>query len=598
MERGYFSEDLVPRIKQESDILEWVSRYVSLKKTGQNWVGLCPFHSEKTPSFTVSPGKQVYHCFGCGVGGDVISFLMKMDGSTFPETIKVLAERLGISIHQQRGAEADRAEKLREELFQIHRDAADYYHAALLSHPEAQQARDYLRGRGILKETIDAFSLGFAPPGWNGLQQFLTKKGWSPEPIEKAGLIIAKTQPASSRKHYYDRFRERVIFPIFDLQNRVTGFGGRVLDGSLPKYLNSPETPIFSKGRQLYAMDKAREAAGKFGHLVVVEGYFDAIAAHQAGIHSVVATLGTALTADHLERIHRFVQTVKLIFDPDEAGIRAALRTVDLIIPSSVAGEVVLLPNGEDPDSFIKNQGAAAFNRLMSQSMKLLDFAIRQGLADPAARTIEGKLRIVDRILPAIRKVKRAVERSYYVKHLAESLGLDERELTREVAQLGPINIPGALSSSASSLPLLPQEEQILIHLLVHNRVTAPMLLQQIDQDHFTDGRLRQIFNQCVESSRSRGEAVRLDTPIRSERADPQLDSILSALMVKEPDYDDSHQTLKDCIRTLRVKKIRTAMKSLESEIRDAERSGDNPQVKSLLDKLVGLKKISLDVNG
>lgn len=597
MERGYFSEELVQRIKRESDILEWVSRFVSLKKTGQNWLGLCPFHSEKTPSFTVSPSKQVYHCFGCGVGGDVIGFLMKMDGSTFPETVKLLAERLGIPILEQRGAEANKAEQLREELFRIHRDATDYYHAVLLNAPEAQRAREYLHMRGILKQTIEAFSLGFAPPGWNGLQQVLTKKGWSPEQIEKAGLIIAKDQPASSRKHYYDRFRERIIFPIFDLQNRVTGFGGRVLDDSLPKYLNSPETPLFNKGRQLYAMDKAREASGKCGYLVVVEGYFDAIAAHQAGIHPVVATLGTALTADHLERIHRFVQTVKLIFDPDDAGIRAALRTVDLIIPSSVAGEVVLLPKGEDPDSFIKNRGAEAFNRLLTQSVKLLDFAIRQGLSDPGASTIEGKLKIVDRILPAVRNVKRAVERSYYVKHLAESLGLEERELSKEMAQFGVAKTT-AEPASQSSLPPLPQEEKILIHLLVHRRVAAQRLLQEIDPGHFTDGRFRQIFNYYVESSQSGGEAMGLDMPSRSDIAEPQLASILSALMVQEPDYDDSQQTLKDCIRTLRVKKIRKEMKSLESEIRDAEQSGNGPQVKSLLDKLVGLKKMSLEVNG
>jgi DNA primase len=598
MERGYFSEDLVQRVKRESDILEWVSRFVSLKKTGQNWVGLCPFHSEKTPSFTVSPSKQVYHCFGCGVGGDVIGFLMKMDGSTFPETVKLLAERLGIPIQQQRGAEANRAEQLRDELYRIHRDAADYYHTVLLNAPEAQRAREYLHVRGILKQTIDAFTLGYAPPGWNGLQQVLTKKGWSAEQIEKAGLIIAKDQPASSRKHYYDRFRERIIFPIFDLQSRVTGFGGRVLDDSLPKYLNSPETPIFNKGRQLYALDKAREASGKSGYLVVVEGYFDAIAAHQAGIHSVVATLGTALTADHLERIHRFVQKVKLIFDPDDAGVRAALRTVDLIIPSSVAGEVVLLPKGEDPDSFIKNRGAEAFNRLLTQSMKLLDFAIRQGLSDPGARTIEGKLKIVDRILPAVRKVKRAVERSYYVKHLAESLGLEERELTKEMAQIGITKTTAVAPASQGLLPPLPQEEKILIHLLVHHRVEAQRLVEEIDQDHFTDERLRQIFNSCIESSQSRAEATGLDIPSRSDITDPRLASILSELMVQEPDYDDSQQTLKDCIRRLRVKKIRKAMKNLESEIRNAEQSGNGPQVKSLLDQLVGLKKMSLEVNG
>ncbi len=596
MEHGYFSEELIQRVRQESDILEWVSRYVSLKKAGQNWVGLCPFHSEKTPSFTVSPGKQVYHCFGCGEGGDTIGFLMKIDGATFPQAIKLLAERLGIPVLPQRSGEPSKADQAREELYRIHRDAADHYHEILLKSPEAQRARDYFRGRGISNRTIEEFSLGYAPPGWNGLQQVLIKKGWSDGSIETAGLIIAKDQPEPVRRHYYDRFRNRVIFPIFDLQKRVIGFGGRVMDDGLPKYLNSPETPIFSKGHHLYALEKAREAAGKSGYLVVVEGYFDAIAAHQAGIHAVAATLGTALTSNHLQRIHRFVQTVKLIFDPDDAGIRAALRTLDLIIPSSVSGEVVLLPAGEDPDSFIKGRGAEAFIELLSRSTTLLDFAIQQGLSDPATKTIEGKLKIVDRILPVIRKVTRPVERSYYLKHLAESLGLEERELVREMAQLG--NAGAAVSSSSSPSPLsrLPKEEQIPLHLLVHNRVTTHTLLQQIEPEHFTDGRLRKIFNLYVESDKQTGAGVPSAMRILPDTADSELTPILTALMVQEPDYDDPEQTLKDCIRTLRVKKMRSEMKTLENAIRDAEKIGNSPQIKSLLDQLVGLKKMSLEV--
>ncbi|MBI3811218.1 MAG: DNA primase [Nitrospirae bacterium] len=583
-------------MRQESDILEWVSRYVSLKKTGQNWVGLCPFHTEKTPSFTVSPGKQVYHCFGCGEGGDVIGFLMKIDGAAFPQAVKLLAERLGIPVLPQRTGEPSKADQDREELYRIHGDAAGYYHTLLLKSPEAQRARDYLQERGISNLTVEEFSLGYAPAGWNGLQQALIKRGWSDGSIEKAGLIISRDQPETARRHYYDRFRNRVIFPIFDLQKRVIGFGGRVMDNGLPKYLNSPETPIFSKGHHLYALEKAREAAGKCGYLVVVEGYFDAIAAHQAGIHAVAATLGTALTSNHLQRIHRFVQTVKLIFDPDDAGIRAALRTMDLIIPSPVSGEVVLLPSGEDPDSFIKGRGAEAFTQLLDRSSKLLDFAIQQGLSDPSAKTIEGKLKIVDRILPVIRKVTRPVERSYYLKHLAESLGLEERELVKEMAQLSGTGAAAPSPSSPSPLSRLPKEEQIPLHLLVHNRVTAQMLLQQIEPDHFTDGRLRRIFNLYVESSQQTAATVPSTARIQPDTADPALAPILTALMVQEPDYDDPDQTLRDCIRMLRVKKIRSEMKTLETAIRDAEKIGNNPQIKSLLDKLVGLKKMSLEV--
>jgi DNA primase len=596
MDRGHFPEDLIQRVRQESDILEWVSRYVALKKSGQNWLGLCPFHTEKTPSFTVSPGKQVFHCFGCGEGGDVIGFLMKIDGTTFPQAIKLLAERLGIPVLPQRGGEPNKADQIREELYRIHLDAAEYYHALLLKAPQAETARGYLRGRGISDRTIEEFSLGYASPGWNGLHQVLLKKGWSADAIEQSGLVITKEQPEQDRRHYYDRFRNRVIFPILDLQKRVIGFGGRVLDDGLPKYLNSPETPIFSKGHHLYALDKAREAAGKSGYLVIVEGYFDAIAAHQAGIHAVAATLGTALTSNHLQRIHRFVQTVKLIFDPDDAGIRAALRTLDLIIPSPVAGEVVLLPAGEDPDTFIKSRGAEVFTQWLSRSVKLLDFAIQQGLSDPASATIEGKLKIVDRILPVIRKVTRPVERSYYVQHLAEGLGLEERELIKEM-----VHLPGAsatVSNSSAPMPLsrLPKEEQMLLHLLVHNRVTVQSLLQQIEPAHFTDGGLRQIFNLYVESGQPTGATAPSNMRIEPDRVDPLLAPLLTSLMVQEPDYDEPEQTLKDCIRMLRVKKMQSEMKTLENKIRDAEKIGNGSQIRSLLDQLGGLKKMSLDV--
>jgi len=595
MDRGHFPEDLIRRVRQESDILEWVSRYVALKKSGQNWIGLCPFHTEKTPSFTVSPGKQVYHCFGCGEGGDVIGFLMKADGATFPQAIKLLAERLNIPVLPQRGGESNETDRIREELQRIHLDAADYYRALLQNDSQAQSARSYLKGRGISDQTIEEFSLGYASPGWNGLHQVLLKKGWSSESIERAGLIIAKDQPGQGRRHYYDRFRNRVMFPILDLQKRVIGFGGRVLDDGLPKYLNSPETPIFSKGHHLYALEKAREAAGKCGFLVVVEGYFDAIAAHQAGIRAVAATLGTALTSIHLQRIHRFVQTVKLIFDPDDAGIRAALRTLDLIIPSPLAGEVVLLPAGEDPDSFIKSRGAEAFNQWLGRSVKLLDFAIQQGLSDPGASTIEGKLKIVDRILPVIRKVARPVERSYYVQHLAESLGLEERELVREMAQFP--GTPAPVANPALSMPLskMPKEEYILLHLLVHDRVSVDSLIQQIQPEHFSDGNLRQIYDLYVESGRQKGAAVPFGTRIQPDRVDPLLAPLLTALMVQEPDYDEPEQTLRDCIRMLRVKKMRSEMKTLENKIRDAEKVGNGSQIRSLLDQLGGLKKMSLE---
>ncbi|HEY4485580.1 MAG TPA: DNA primase [Nitrospiria bacterium] len=604
MDRTHFTEDQLQRVRQETDIVSLVSNYISLKKSGQNWVGLCPFHSEKSPSFTVSAAKLFFHCFGCGAGGDAIGFVMKMDGLVFPQAVKLLGGRLGIRFSEGNDRAPDPSEGLRDHIHQMNRDASAYFREALLKRPEAERARKYLDSRGITGQTIEAFHLGYALPGWIGLQQDLVKKGWTPELIEKAGLIIQKESPAGDRKHYYDRFRDRVMFPIHDLQRRVIGFGGRVIPGSgsgreeaQPKYLNSPETAVFSKGRHLYALEKAREAAGKNNCLIVVEGYFDAIAAHQAGIQNVAATLGTALTAEHLQRIHRFVPAIKLIFDSDEAGIRAALRTLEMIVPSPVSGEVVLLPPGDDPDSFIKNRGPEAFQKLLIGSVKLLDFAIDRGLSEPGSDTIDGKLRIVDRILPVIRRVSRPIERSYYVKHLSERLGLDERELTSELAGLSDKPPVGKAPPVASAVAAkMPQEEQILLHLLIHHPEMTQTAVEVITPAHFMDVRLQRIYQHLVEAVRQK--IVRPESLDWPELVEPELVSVVSALLLKEPDYDDPQRTLSDCLRVLRVKNIRAAMNRLETQIREAEKTGDGPRVRSLQGELIGLKRTTLEAAG
>lgn len=573
-----------------------VSNYVSLRKVGQNWVGLCPFHSEKTPSFTVSSSKHLFHCFGCGAGGDAIGFVMKMDGLSFPEAVRWLGEKAGIPVASSREDGPSSSDRMRETLYNINRDAADFFKSILLKDPSAGSARTYFAQRGILPQTMETFSLGYAPPGWDGIQTALRKKGWSPETMEAAGLIIPRPAEGKSGGGHYDRFRDRVIFPIFDLQARVIGFGGRLMGDGHPKYLNSPETPIFSKGAQLYALERAREEAARCGYLVVVEGYFDVITLHQAGVTSAVATLGTALTPSHIQRIQRFVSTVKLIFDSDAAGIRAALRTLDMIIPSPVSGEVVLLPSGEDPDLFIRNHGLEAFRQCLTQASRLLEFAVQQGLQDPQAGTIQGKLRIVDRILPVIAKVTRPVERGYYLKYLSETLGIEEGDLLSEMRR-GKKWTPSGPGATKSSPPSeRPKEEQILVHLLVHKPSLAGRVREAIGADQITDGCLRRIFQFLTETA-SGNPAPGNSFPGQDE-GDPELRSLITALTLEEPDYDDPDRTLTDCIRMLRVKKIRQEMKTLENQIRSAEQSGDGLRVRSLQGRFLELKKMTIEVGG
>ncbi len=576
-----------------------ISQYVSLRKSGQNHVGLCPFHSEKTPSFAVSPAKQIFHCFGCHVGGDALSFLMKMEGQTFPQAVRSLAERLGIKLAPKRAATYDPGlEEEGQMLYKLHQAACEYYHATLLSHPQAQQARDYLKHRGIRPEMIEAFRLGFALPSWDALQTTLHQSGWTAEQLSKAGLIIPRDENRAGSAGFYDRFRNRLLFPITDLQGRVCGFGGRALgEEEGPKYLNSPETTIFNKGKQLYALEKARDFVNKTGYLVVVEGYFDAIMAHQAGIKTVVATLGTALTEAHLQLIKRFTQKVKLIFDPDAAGVRATLRAADLITPSGLSVEVVQLPEGQDPDSFIRVQGVEPFMGLLTRSAKLMDFAMEQCLMDPDAHTIDGKLRIIQTLLPAIQKIPHRIERGYYLKKLAEGLQVNEQDLLDEVkaqrthgqAQKGAAPQPSPMQ--------LPKEEEILLHLLLHHRLSVDQLLEEIQPEDFSDPRSKQLFGALAESAKQSG-TIRLQDILHQEAIGSELASLLTSLSLQEPDYEDIHQTIADCLRVAKLKKLRTSMKSLERQIRLAEQEGRPEVIRNLQGQLLGLKKRSLEIGG
>ena len=594
----YFPEEILERIRQESDIVGLVSQYVSLKKSGQSLAGLCPFHSEKTPSFMVNPAKQVFHCFGCHVGGDTIGFVMKMEGQSFPETVRSLSGKLGIPLPTQRPTGTDPKQGEKHLLQKLHQEATEYYHSILLKHPQAQAARGYLKKRGIQPEMIEAFRLGFALPSWNHFQITMSKAGWSLPVLEKAGLIIARDRAPGDTGHFYDRFRNRLIFPILDLQEQVCGFGGRTLDDSTgPKYLNSPETLIFSKGRLLYGLAKARESIRQTGHLVVVEGYFDVIGAHQAGTTAVVATLGTALTPMHLQLIKRLTQKVKLIFDPDSAGVKATLRAVELIAPSGISAEVVQLPQGQDPDSFIRSHGKDAFTNLLTHGIKLMDFALEQCLTDPDIKQIDGKLRVIQSFLPVIRKIPRPVERGYYLKRLSEGLGVSEQHLleefrTQRTLKTDPIETkPTAISVS------LPKEEEILIHLLLHQYLAPGQLLEAVPLEDFSDPRSAQVIGDLFKSQNKSG-AIRLQDALQREATHPELVSLLTALSVREPDYEDLHQTMADCIRTVKLKKLKTAMKDLENQIRRAEQEGRSEGVRSLQGQLIGLQKRSSEVAG
>ena len=598
MASGGFSQDVLEHIRRDSDLVGLISQYISLKKSGQNYTGLCPFHAEKTPSFVVNPAKQVFHCFGCHIGGDIFSFVMKMEGQTFPQTIRYLADRIGIDLQQEKKSLRDKVGD-RPWLYKLQKDVLQFFHQNLLRHPQAKAAREYLSERGIQQESIETFHLGFALPLWNSLQTSISKTGWTPGQLKEAGLIIPRNEDASGSLGFYDRFRNRIIFPISDLEGRILGFGGRTMDlEGKPKYLNSPETAAFSKGKLLYGLEKGRETILKTGFLVVVEGYFDVISAHQLGIKNIVATLGTALTEAHLRIIRRFTHKVKLIFDPDAAGIRAAIRSTEIIAPSGIEAQVIQLPEGKDPDVFLRQYGAKSFLDVMSGGTRLIDFAIQESLKDPQAATIEGKVRITQQLLPMIQKISHPIERGYTLKNLAEGLQVKESDLLDELKALRAPRKATEPGPKPAAPIRLPAEEENILHLLLQHQLSIKELLKEVRPEDFSDHRTRHLMDILFNSPETE-ENARLQAILHRDDIGPELSGFLTSLSLKDVDcYDDIPQTISDSLRTLKLKNLQTSMGNLQGQIRSAEKDGRTDLVRSLQGELMGLKKRSLVVDG
>jgi DNA primase len=427
-EAGSFAD----RVKQQADIVRVVGEYVRLKKNGQNFTGLCPFHSEKTPSFAVHPVKQIYHCFGCGVGGDVFKFVMEMDKCEFMEAVQAVADKCGIAIprSRERSPEERREQQQRTTLVELHREAAAFFARQLENTSEGKAARGYLADRGLDAEAIARFGLGYAPSGGDALLRHLKAK-YPEKVVELAGLA---SRDASGRP--YDRFRRRIIFPISNESGKVVAFGGRALGDDLPKYLNSPETPIYIKSNVLYHLDRAKEAIRSADAAILVEGYMDTIAVAGAGIGNVVASCGTSLTETQVKLLSRFTRRVIVNYDPDTAGQAATERSLSILLEHNCDVRVLALPGGKDPDTFIRTEGAAAYRKLLESAPPYLDYLIdrarRLGVA-----TAEQKLRAMNFLMPFVQRIPNALLRSEWASRIAQQLRVDEpvlRESLRRAA--------------------------------------------------------------------------------------------------------------------------------------------------------------------
>jgi len=452
----FIPEDTILNIQQATDIVELISEYLPLKKTGSNFKALCPFHEEKTASFTVNPAKQIYHCFGCHKGGNVFSFLMEHEKMDFPTAARTLAEKAGISLNLAADTEGEYTREKRANLLKINRQVADFYHRVLQSAKEAEAARTYLEKRKISKSMIARFLLGYAPAGWDNLIQFARKNNINMSYLEELGLIL----PRREGNGHYDRFRNRLMFPIFNTRDRVVGFGGRALDDSEPVYLNSPESALFSKGKTLYGLNFAKESAGKTERLCVVEGYTDVIMAHQHGFENFIATLGTSLTPNHIKSIKRFANQVLLVYDADQGGEIASERLLSLFLPEEIDLFVARLPAGLDPYDCLTQKGPEVFKKCLINAQDL--FTCRLDIAKKKYDTnnTEGKTKAIDELLLFIRAVPNIVRRNLYLKQTSESFNIKDellkmrlkdtpRERTREVSKDTRAPVPTDIFSPA-----------------------------------------------------------------------------------------------------------------------------------------------------
>jgi len=572
--RSLISDDIKNRIRDRVDIVDVIGHHVLLRRTGQNLVGLCPFHQEKSPSFSVSPSKQMFYCFGCKAGGDVFAFLTKITGATFPEVLRELGDKVGIVVEESPAERLQRGQTHRLE--EINRASMTWFQANLRDPHIGVTAREYLNRRGILHSTVESFKIGMSSPEWDGLFKFLSRKGFSHSEIVTAGL----GSPRPNGTGYYDKFHGRLMFTITDLRKRVVGFGGRVLDDRMPKYLNSPDTPLFKKGQTLFAFDQAREAIVRTKTVIVVEGYFDAIALHQAGLTHTIATLGTALTAEHIQVLRRFADKVVLLFDPDAAGVRAALRGLDLFVNSGLGVKVVTLPVGEDPDTFVRREGAGAFAQLEAAAPSLLDYALNHTVKQATDGSLESRIRSVDEMLRILQKSEHPIERQERIKIVSERLGISEARLIERYPALPAQPKRGGEASRAQRIQEIPfnavfkrcPEERDLLVLLLRGKLT-PVDVRRLHPESFTVASCRKLV-EIVLAHVDRDGHISLRSALDESMADLDCGALATELSMREDHFDDIPMHIAACLDCLDRKRSEQVMRELIARLKTAEREG------------------------
>ena len=586
MTNGFFSEEKVSEIRDRASILEVVSDYVSLRKTGKNYKGLCPFHSEKTPSFMVNEEKQIFHCFGCGEGGDVFTFLMKMAHFSFPEAVEELAKRYGVKLAPREFSPTQEKEMAkREALFQINQMVSEYYHNLLTRRREGEEGKRYLSQRGIRDEIIKEYRLGYSLDRWDGLVQHLREKRASLELAWELGLIFPK-----KKEGWYDAFRGRIIFPIFDLHHRVVGFGGRLIKEGLPKYINSSESSIYHKGEILYGLEVARQYTPGKDCVIIAEGYFDLLTLHQHGLKHSVATLGTALTAQHIRTLKRYTKNLITVFDADLAGIQASLRSLPLFLEEEVSGKTIVLPKGEDPDSFLRKGKLEDFEQRVAEGVPLVDFFFEHLVKTYDVKSIDGKVKIAEEGVALIGKIPDGIRRDFYLKTLAERLDLKESLLHEMVrSSKGRPKAEEELKRRFVEKSF-PKSEEMVVRVMIHHAELIPLISEEGIIKEFESPILKRMAQDLESLYQKKG---RLEIAEALGSFDEDLKGKLVELAFQEGGSDVSQQEriLRDCIQRIRKKKLEKDKSDLLRKIKEAEQQKGEKGLEALLLKRQELAK-------
>lgn len=564
------AEEKISEVRDRSSIVEVISDYLTLKKVGRNYLGLCPFHSEKTPSFTVNEEKGIFHCFGCGVGGNVFNFLMRYNHLSFPESVEQVARRYGVSLPRWDRPAAKKETEEKASLYRINEKAAAYFHERLFGYSEGERALRYLEARGIETRAARRFYLGYAPPSSPGLAGFLKKEGLSLKDAVRLGLLTEK-----GTDRYGERFFGRLIFPIVDSAGKIVGFGGRVIAEGLPKYLNSSETPLFRKGSTLYGLFQAKEPIRKVDRVVIVEGYLDVLALFQSGVTYAVATLGTALTPDHIHILRRFTKNVIALFDGDEAGRKAAARSLEIFVEGGLLGRAAFLPNGEDPDSFVRSRGKLALEAVIDQAVPLADYYFGW-LEERYGKSLEGKSQIAQEVSRILARVHNPFERDLLVRRAVDSLGIREELLRGYEVKRAVLARPGR-DRMPPSLQVQSREdlaESSLVALMLRDPSVVEHVERQGEVEKLFSPRWKGIIQGIVVQRKELGEVngARLVEGLSQDQASQVTALMLEGEKIPETEY---RKMMEDCLFYLRRRHLRGLEKELRQAIRIAEEKKD-----------------------